>query len=852
MTSKKLLSVMLALVFSLSLFVALPVSAADGTLTATVGGSAISSGAAIPANSTIAFTVPYALTDSDVAENVVFEESDKATTVAWNVRTFSYTLVGDTLTVAFPTGTLAMNGSYRFTFKDPTATGSDVVFAFTTTAVEDYVMNDNFDRYPVGDVLVASATAYYPWFTRTANGGGTNQIVAVNGDKVLRVNNGTGAGTETVVSYRTAFSKVVTDANFKGVTEVEFTLASVKLCSYEIGGIVFVMQNDGSVNVYARHKNPAWNSSYAYDPANWTQLGSIANFDTTQKHTLKYITTHHTGSNDKRTLHSVEVDGNPMGADVLATYASGFIMGTGNHSVLHQGALLCNNGSFKNANSVTFNILNADTARHGEVPATMDIYSIKYTPYKAPAATLTASKTTGSTISQTETLTFTSNLPLALTDADLASVITLTEKVKVDGIVGTKTSLPRVLPAMNISADKKTITIAFPSGHLAPNTEYTITVADTIKTNEGGVVNGTGAFVYTTSADDGYYINDSFERYNVATYSGGYSQPHTPAEATMAPWAKFYGNSSTWVWRHKLVENNGDKALSLEIQTGYAGYGWLAYHNAYAAPAPENASMVSGTFEIDFDIKGTATTTFEINDIVLTHNAEGTAYNMYVRTQGALAGRGTHDQYVLLDSFAAPTGTAARYTLKYDVETNAKASNFREITKVSITPENGQEKVISLPNGRVAITLNGATGNMDGAINYDGAVTEYTKIFGIGDTTAATADALPTLNIYSVKYAPAVSVQVAEGNANGALDITINNKSAETINAVIALAVYNGEELVGVAGLADAATTVASGQSVTVTKTVANATVGNTYKVIFLNSKEDVKPLWFAASGTIE
>lgn len=145
MTSKKLLSVMLALVFSLSLFVALPVSAADGTLTATVGGSAISSGAAIPANSTIVFTVPYALTDSDVAENVVFEESDKATTVAWNVRTFSYTLAGDTLTVAFPTGTLAMNGSYRFTFKDPTATGSDVVFAFTTTAVEDYVMNDNFD-----------------------------------------------------------------------------------------------------------------------------------------------------------------------------------------------------------------------------------------------------------------------------------------------------------------------------------------------------------------------------------------------------------------------------------------------------------------------------------------------------------------------------------------------------------------------------------------------------------------------------------------------------------------------------------------------------------------------------------
>ncbi len=852
MTSKKLLSVVLALVFALSLMTALPVSAADGSLVATVGGSIVGNNAVIPANSEIVFTVPYALTEDDVAENVVLAESDKASPANWNPREFSYDLDGDTLTVDFAAGILAMNGSYQFTFKDPAGAGVDVTFPFTSTAVEGYAMYENFERYPVGVIGTGttSSTSWKPfqkYHIQDNNGVGKIEIASVEGDKVLRVHVDNMYQRETMVSYLTGFSASITKNSVKGTTEAVFTIAPKAgqegKTIFEIAGIGILPKNDTTYEIYAKtvYREIA-TSNAQFIPADWTLLDTVtfaSKEERDAKHKLSMVTITDATTNDARTLHELYF-GTPentqkIGATVIG---EGIAMATGNHSARIQGILFSKKGASQN--SMIIGLQNSGSGGGGS----LDLYTLAYIPYVAPPATLTPSKASGSVISQTETLVFTSDV--SLDPATVTGAITLKETAK----AGTIATLDRVLPTPVLSENNTKITIAFPSGYLAPNTEYTVVVADTIQTAEKATLTNPGNFVYTTNADDGYYINESFERYATGTFLNGTTATTKPEKVLMMPWAKAYGNPSAWNWNQHLVDINGDKALRLAVDYT-KGYGYLAFHNAYAAEAPANAAVVTGTFEIDFSIKGTPTSVFEVNDFIFAPGTEAGTYSVRIRQGGAMQGS-LGDLMAELCTFTAPTSTAARYTLKYDIQTNAKLSTDRIITKASITPAGGVEQELPLPGGRVYISLNERVGTIDGAINYDGAATDYSRMFGIGETSELDPNNYPTLDVYSVKYAPSgVTIQAAKGADAGDVVVTITNKG-ETLNAVIAVAVYNGNELVGVAGLNEGVTSIANGAPVTITKNIANAQVGNTYKVIFLNNMTSVQPLFYTITGTIQ
>ena len=153
MTSKKLLSALMALVFALGMFTALPVSA-DG-VTATVGGVAVADGGQICATSTVVFTVPADVTDLDM---VTFYEKSKTPTSGttdypWFKRNFDGSLEGQTLTVIFERGDISPNSTYKFEFDaNADAEGAEYSFNFVTIPEVDangakVYFADNFSRY---------------------------------------------------------------------------------------------------------------------------------------------------------------------------------------------------------------------------------------------------------------------------------------------------------------------------------------------------------------------------------------------------------------------------------------------------------------------------------------------------------------------------------------------------------------------------------------------------------------------------------------------------------------------------------------------------------------------------------
>lgn len=858
MTSKKLLSALMALVFALSLFTALPVSAANGTVTVTVGGATIASGGTIPAKSTLVITLPYALTSEQVVTNVVLSESTKTTTVTWNAREFDgYTLNGDQLTIPFALGDLAMNGDYKFTFTDPAGAGAAVEFAFKTSASDGYVMYDNFSRYPVGE-MVASATTHYPFYTYAAgfDDGGNKYPAEIkagtDGTKYMRLNNSTRYNSETVVSYRTAFSAPVTATSFKGVTEVEFSMLDERTTMYEIGGIIFKVIDDTTVDVYARTTHEAWNSSYSQNSAKWTLLERVtfaSKEEKDGKHNLKYITTHYTNQNDKRTLYKVLLDDVEVGVEVLG--AEGLAMGSGNHSVLHQGVLLSNGGTFKNAYSVTFDIMNANGSGATVAPY-MDIYSIGYYEYVAPPVTLeSASAASGSTISPVGTLSYTFSDPIVSSSLD--SGLIFEEKDKRD-IAGTTVSGNEVplwqtrLCNYSVSADGKTVTIAFEEGDLAANSEYRVRLTTAVESAESALA-AEQVFEYKTSQYQNYYLNENFNRFPVQQYSYGYAavSASKPWTGLMMPFAKFYGNASTWVWGQHVIENDNGKALQLKMVAGYTGaYGYMGLRNDYSPEIPEGVSEHNGTYEFEFDVQGTSTTVFEVGDFVLGNLGGEEGYSLMVRTGGAITGV-LGDGLARVASFTAPTATPAKYTLKYEITLDRNDGGVKRVRKAWL---NGNE--ISLPVGGIAINLNNEANQMADSLNFAGKTKDYTRMFGIGDVTTTSNDALPILNIYSIKYYATGLNAVITETATGSVSITMTNDGAAPVDVVPVLAVYNGDVLVGFDGLNAAATTVAVETPATITRTVANAVSGNTYKVMLLNSKTALQPLMTVYQGVIE
>lgn len=318
MTSKKLLSALLALVFALSLFTALPV-AAEGTVTATANGTAIQSGDTIPAVSTLVFTLPNAIAD---LATVTFEEIQKGKAASgWATRLFDGEVSGNTLTVDFALGDLAMNSQYRFTFP-----GVAEPFTFVTAATADsYYIYDNFDRYQENNSIAAAGTDATEldapwWLGKKQYSRVVPSFVKENGDTVLRITSG-GADTSNdmfgSVSYDNAYAPAVTGLeSHKTVTEVEFTVQGNASSVFEIGGII-IKTTDGQTGLYYRrtgYVNGSGFNGYADRPSIDERITSLtypvaAPTDQKVRHTIKFIQTSDCEWPSVKTFHKLWFDG---------------------------------------------------------------------------------------------------------------------------------------------------------------------------------------------------------------------------------------------------------------------------------------------------------------------------------------------------------------------------------------------------------------------------------------------------------------------------------------------------------------------------------------------------------------
>ena len=298
-------------------------SAAPATVTATVNGAPLASGGTISAISVVEFTLPNAITTSQLATAVTFEEETKGKSAAgWATRLYKGVVDGNTLTVTFAEGALAMNAQYRFTFKSPAVTGENQVFTFSTTASGPYYINDDFSRYPEYTLPVTSACTptevTAPWWLGNKRYGRIAIAFAkVNDNKtVLRLTSGaTTNETDTygAMSYDNAYAPVYSGTgHHKAVTEVSFTIAGNPSSVYEIEGLVIRTQG-GQTGLYYRNSGLLdGNQSDVASKTTSLNYNITAPSDQPAAHTIKIIQSFDNTAPYKRRIHKVWFDGNPV------------------------------------------------------------------------------------------------------------------------------------------------------------------------------------------------------------------------------------------------------------------------------------------------------------------------------------------------------------------------------------------------------------------------------------------------------------------------------------------------------------------------------------------------------------
>ena len=864
MTSKKLLSALLALVFALSLFTALPV-AAEGTVTATANGTAIQSGDTIPAVSTLVFTLPNAITQADLATAVTFEEIKKgkaapAAGEAWAKREFDGVVDGNTLTVNFELGDLSMNSQYRFNF---VALGESFTFV-TNAKVDGYYINENFDRYPAHERIPASGTDATeldtPWWLGVKfYSRSTPAMIRENGDSYMLLTDAAGAdetrsGCGSVAfDNRYAPASTAEEANYWGdgkyVAKYEFAIAGNPSSGYDIGPFTIKTDSDGKTRLYLRTKEIPTGSSVPNGTGTYVALGvELASpSNTLTKHTLEYTEELSWSWEYMRRVLSVKFDGKKVNlplAEGATSIGYSAQQNDNNYSAAYHPIEQNNKKGLNYIFSVGNKFASANLTEGIQQPTNLAVYSYSYADYVPEPLTVSATTASGTAISPVGSLTFT--FSEAINAATLATGMVFEEDA-----LGTGTWAGRACNYA-LGADGKTLTVTFDEGDLAPNSNYRFRFTTAIGSAEASLAEET-TFTYSTTAYGDYYVYDTFDRYKEWTL------PTSPScEATQlsdTPWylgIKRYGRVGV-----AFAKVEGDTVLRVSSTSGPTNtdnYGCVSYNNAYSPVVGAMGSHTTVT-EIEFTMAGNTTSVYEFGGIVIRTDAETGKTGLYYRTKDNIWGHQStiaEDTVSLNFDVTTPNAVAARHTIKYVQTIDAADPRSRVFEKIWFDD-------VEVPMaGPVYVRYTGSEygqGAGEDIVNLGGQP-NLCQLFTATNNMAS--DSVPAgqqqstvMDVYSYKCSPAgVNVTIAAGATAQAKSITIANNSGEAFTGVIALAVYDGDTLVGLDGLATTET-VTNGQELTITRTVADAANGNTYKVIVLNNKNAVQPVGAAYAGII-
>lgn len=459
------------LVLSMSAFMA---SAEVTIVTATVDGMPLTSGGSIPAISVVEFTLPNAITASQLTTAVTFEEIQKGRAAAgWATRLYKGVVAGNILTVTFAEGDLAMNSEYRFTFKSPAVTGEDQEFTFLTTPSGAYYINDNFDRYPENSSITApgcdTTELDAPWWLgKKQYGRVIPSFVKENGDTVLRINSaGNDWDMEGAVSFDNAYAPAVTGlTTHKTVTEVSFTVQGNSTSVFEIGGIIIRTKN-GQTGLYYRSSglvNASQVSTRLDDQT--VSLNYPVAAPTAQKvmHTIKFIQTSNCAWPQLKSFQKIWFDGNevPLPAGGITSLHWDDSSMTEN-PVNYQGGT-----GLAHVLSATNKCVSGSEAAGEYARTIMDVHSFKYSSLVGVSEIITEGSPQFA-VDGDITVMF-SDTPADTNPASLANHITI------EKIVGGVASGSLITYAIDYDANDNAATLT-PVVPLENNAEYKVTVS---------------------------------------------------------------------------------------------------------------------------------------------------------------------------------------------------------------------------------------------------------------------------------------------------------------------------------------------------------------------------------------
>lgn len=243
----------------------------------------------------------------------------------------------------------------------------------------------------------------------------------------------------------------------------------------------------------------------------------------------------------------------------------------------------------------------------------------------ATELTVSADFENGVTIPAVSTLNFRFNRP-ATSDTAIPANIILKEEVK-----GTANYNERIYS--DYEYKDGVYTINFAEGDLAANTKYTLTFTTDIKTEDDLTLPEEQTFTFTTTASDGWYINDNFSRYPLNSEIPAIS---TKIDTNLLPLQYAISNYVHDTNLAAIVSENGRKALKVS-----------AYYKSDSAPAsqfsvgyrtdyiPNVTQTKIKKCEVEFDFYGDDSAVYGIytNFFTIARLADG-KYYLCVRNAG--------------------------------------------------------------------------------------------------------------------------------------------------------------------------------------------------------------------------
>jgi len=871
-SGKKLFSVLLALVFMLSLMTALPVSA-DG-ITVTVDGQPYVAGSKICAVSTVVLNLPEPVA---AATNITFWEQSKTPATAggtdypWFQRNCTGSLNGDgdTFTVTFARGDISSNSTYKFEVEtDSTSDGAEYTFTFSTSPEVDsegrtIYFAENFKRYrgtgtdinfnpnsngALGNILPYNLDPFSKGYGYVGSGGSGYFYCGIKDDATRGRIVQTFANGGQLANYgiNPQYSAVVNSLSHTGELTIEFAPGKVynnpdtatNPQAIGIAGLWLVPAKDATtgvvtVSVYGEHTNHVTNSYYGkFSLTNCTLLTTVT-FDTE----AAYLAKHKISMVTDATQTATGVSTRQLIRVILDDET---IFSQGDDGSFTFGASQAgNDGKGTPWQSSLTDKINRTILYTNDFGNTY-LYSMEYKDFFAEDMNLTSFV---NNYAENGTLSWTFDQEVAAGSVENGLVF----ERKTPGTDTWRTM--EIAPFLSRSADKKTIIATFDNGDLTVGCDYRVKLTTDATTALGGALLAGTDYTTFTAANPHYYMSENFEQYPV-----GYSYAGSPSEP--APFVYRYGWHGNTAARQQSNEGiyedaNGDKYLHL-LTSGTVKT-WC-FDDSYAAslPAGEDGHRGILTFTIGFDdVTGSL---LDVAGVGISPKEDG-SFSISVRN----AKIGYIDPNNLQMSSYEEIGTYTSGKAAFDATEKLTVSIEREVLK----------KATGWKNTIYSITVNGtaigdipATGLVlpslgvgEGIMYNSSAITwSDNPIFmyhGVGPDTSVTPQKSRSsyVRIYDISYCDALAVDAAQSGTT--LSFTVKNETESTIAAIPVLAIYNGDDLVRVDGLNSAATSVAAGATQTFNKSVTAGEAGYSYKFMLLDSKASLMPLWYATHGTI-